>query len=401
MRKKIIDIIDRINCNSMIYIFGAGWVGRLILRILRNNGDFKICFLDNNKNLVNTFIDDIEVYNPERLKYIDKNNFIILIATFDHGKDLIDQLKNYGFIENQNFYNLLEPLKNQMIKGLINYKKSNIYILGDSVMNIISCDDNDIRTLYNMIKCKIRYKTGMSVNGFYFPACHLGIYYIVLHYLKCFNKLPKIIILPINMGNFSSYWDINPKCENVDVFNEIYNYIKENNYTINNLYQLNIHTCYEDFLSHEEEYNNGVLIKNEVFENWWNCNTKSKSEYMERYKYISTWLYNYKLNLNNRKVVILKEILNFCSNNSVKVIAYITPINYEHCVKYVGNNFNNFYKMNVKTIKGLFKDYNNTSFADFSYDIKSIDFVHPNDTVHLNENGREILSNNIYSLLNK
>ncbi len=73
IKKQIFDIdITSVSMQEIkergLIIFGAGEAGKLTLNTLLSVGLKPVCFVDNNKNLENTFINDIPVYHFSWLK---------------------------------------------------------------------------------------------------------------------------------------------------------------------------------------------------------------------------------------------------------------------------------------------------------------------------------------------
>ncbi|MDD6794960.1 MAG: hypothetical protein PUE01_06085 [Clostridiaceae bacterium] len=379
--------------NDKVFIFGAGWVGKLVENFIREDFKGEITFLDNNKALWNK--NKGKVNNPDILKNISIEETRIIVASFDNTEEISNQLKGYGLEENIHFFIPLRQLKDIAIEKLKDTEKKNLLIMGDSVMSIISHEDQDIRTLYKMIEDNV---TDESVNGFYFPACHLGIHYLVTEYLVRNNKAPKKIILPINMASFSSYWDINPKCENVQAYNSILKLFKDKGHDVVDTYNMYVETTRENFLSYEGEYYGNGILKNNILDYWFNMRPENEDEEVNKYKYICIWLYNYILDIDCRKVRVLRKLINLCKENNIELYPYITPINYELCEKFIGGCFEGFYKKNVEIICHIFSE-NNIDVYDMSFLVDNSGFVNDKDTVHLNEKGRKILADKVAKVI--
>ena len=87
----------------------------------------------------------------------------------------------------------------------------------------------------------------------------------------------------------------------------------------------------------------------------------------------------------------------------VAVVAYVTPINWQAGVKYVGNDFIEMIKMNINVVSDTVFSYygkDNIKFADLSMILDSSSFFsEDNATEHLNQEGREILSSRIENII--
>ena len=96
IKKQIFDIdITSVSMQEIkergLIIFGAGEAGKLTLNTLLSVGLKPVCFVDNNKNLENTFINDIPVYHFSWLKREREREFILLANSY--APDILKQCK--------------------------------------------------------------------------------------------------------------------------------------------------------------------------------------------------------------------------------------------------------------------------------------------------------------------
>ena len=96
-------LFDAINIkkSSLIYIFGAGLLGRVTCKKLQKNNVNINAFLDNNKYFHNQKCLDIKIIKPTDLNQFDKNklkNLLIIISEENIilVKKILNQLRAYG-----------------------------------------------------------------------------------------------------------------------------------------------------------------------------------------------------------------------------------------------------------------------------------------------------------------
>lgn len=405
--ENIINIFEKIE-NKEIFIFGTGKGGKIASDTLRKLKIDSIKFLDNNMQMWGQNVNNVVVHSPKELLNKNKNNILILIACQAY-KEISKQLISYGFEEDVQFYTLLSENSNKhinsevVISSLLNLVKNDktldIQIFGDSVMSFISRNDLDKTTLYGMIKNNLDRK--YNINGTHYEAFHLGIYYIVLHMLIYLKKIPSLIVLPINMHSFSPHWDIKPLHEYSEIFNDIKSYLHENGYELVKSFNLNKSTQYDDYLNYSSIYSNGIEKKNEWFCSWLYYNPRNDEEKFARYRNVYMWYLNYKLDTQHRKILVLREIIELCIKYKIKLISYITPVNYMQCRNYIGDTFVNSYSNNTNIIRELFDKYKDVNIGciDYSMLFESEYFIHPHDIEHLNEHGRKKLANKVSNLI--
>lgn len=399
IKKQIIDIIKVKKCKELnIYVFGLSYLGKLVVEILKEINQREVKILDNNENLWNTTFNNILIYNPNVLLENKSSGMLIFITINDeYSLQVAQQLVKYGFGEKEDFYILssyVEP--KTMISELITQERKDIFVLGDSVMNMVAHSDTDMTILCDMIRNQL--KLQYSFGEFHFRACHLGIFYIVLEYLVNCKKIPSLILLEINMSNFSPYYY---KYQNTKVFNKIYKYLQENNNFNEDTYGFEKEVFESEYMNHINLYREKLYIKNNFFDYWFKYEAKTAEDINKRYSYLGTWIYNYKLENSNRNILVLEKIVEICIRNKIKLVAYITPINYKQYEKYVGKNFLKYYDINTRMIENIFIRHLNQSiyYFDYSYFLSPKSFIHKNDTVHLNEYGRKKFSAEIAKVI--
>ena len=89
-----------------------------------------------------------------------------------------------------------------------NESAADILYFGDSVLQRISRDDKDIKTLSEMVARRLEpvYKTCILAHSAYTPRIFLALSQV----FKIMRNCPKLVILPINIRAFSPQWDCRP-----------------------------------------------------------------------------------------------------------------------------------------------------------------------------------------------
>lgn len=410
----VIDLLPSIE-NKKVYIFGTGKGGKIVASVLNSLNIRDYLFVDNNRNLWGTKLLGTEVFEPSKLLLESKENIIVLVAS-SYFNEIANQLVGYSFKREVNFFSMLkikEKEKENKISvdafsffertvRLCNHESlPDVMIFGDSVMTTISYEDKDTTNLYEMINEKVL--TPYVTDGIYYPGFHIGVFYCILHTFNYFEKFPSVIVLPINMRNFSPEWDCNPDFEYSSLVNQFNLYLDAVNYDLGPLFKTDKGTPYDSFLSYTTEYGNNLVEQNSKFVAWVNREVKNNEEFYERYKFIYMWHYMFKLTNENRKLQLLQKMIRLFKCTNVKIITYITPINYKSAEKYGGSAVLKAYERNVALVKECFnaEKASNIFFDDYSFIFTPENFAHKNETTeHLNESGRIVLSQIIGDKIN-
>lgn len=116
-------IEELINTDKTIVFFGTGKFSARLCNLFKLLG-IKIAYcLDNNKFVWNLLFFGIKTYNPAVLEDEHKHNTIVIVASSFY-EDISNQLMEFGFVENKNFFNGDEIMHNAYayIENSINAK---------------------------------------------------------------------------------------------------------------------------------------------------------------------------------------------------------------------------------------------------------------------------------------
>lgn len=79
-----------------IYLFGAKYLGEVLLSNFQNAGYKVKGFVDNNKNLHGTTLNNLKIYSPQEL-VSEKDTAVIIIASVNYNNEIFEQLNSMGF----------------------------------------------------------------------------------------------------------------------------------------------------------------------------------------------------------------------------------------------------------------------------------------------------------------
>ena len=97
-----------------VVIFGCTLYAHEIIKALIFNHIDVYCFVDNDKTKVGSICNGREIKSPDILKEEDQDKTVIVIASPTYGREMVAQVRNYGYQENRIWHikNLGEVIEN-------------------------------------------------------------------------------------------------------------------------------------------------------------------------------------------------------------------------------------------------------------------------------------------------
>jgi len=279
---------------------------------------------------------------------------------------------------------------------------ADIFLFGSSVEEYADSKDKDKRSISKMINSLSNEYHVDNISG---NAYQMDMFLELSKYIVKKLSHPKLIIVPINMRTFSPEWDKRPE----------YQFEKEkkilNGFTfpefVEYAYRKQIPCLFSKFnpITQKDFENTFVFdgkrkvgkVKDFLIER---KNIKDMSKYI---KDGFVFHYMYRLEKEHRKLKSMIELSRILSASHIKVLFYITPVDYSKGEMYFPGRFIKRLKDNIDLINSILIDEGN-QVLDLSLSLNSIFFSYearPNE--HLNEKGRMYvatkLNENILKLL--
>lgn len=271
------------------------------------------------------------------------------------------------------------------------YSRDKIQIIyfGDSVIKYDGPDDKDKSSVVEMLsKINPAYTIGDISNG----GNWLKIDWELFKYiLKSINR-PEAVILPINLHSFS----VGNRGPAFQFEKEIF-YLKTP-LLVTYFYKpiaifraININTVtYSDYAKLPVYYGKEKIGVAEDFDN---PSIYSPTTENIRKLYVFTFMQN--LDKNHPYLKFLENIIDSADKAGIKLYIYLTPINFEEGVKYVGPDFIKQAAANAKTVCSFVKE-KNLPCLNLAFSLNSGYFaspIYPNE--HVNEKGRKFIAEQI------
>lgn len=280
--------------------------------------------------------------------------------------------------------------------------KSGIQIIyfGDSVSEFISTKDLNKRTIPQLIQQNLPgVRIGTVIQGGY----NMNVF---LNYSKLIaksSKPPKIVIIPINFRTFSPIWYKNPPF----LFTKEVLFLNFDGLPVDIVYKPLVFFKIIDLLERQQlkEFNNSKIynvdnVVGKLADFTKDDYGKSADEKM-RNKIIVNYMF--KLSQEHKLINSMQNLSQLLNTKNVKVVFYITPVDYKTAEQYWGSSFKNNLEENVKFLKKIAKE-NNADLLDLSQDLDTTNFGWQEETYineHLNEKGRIFVAEAVTNFIGK
>ena len=275
-----------------------------------------------------------------------------------------------------------------------------VLYLGDSVIERVANQDKDKRTLGKIVSDEL--SSHLPTGVISFSAYHMSIYCGLLSTLDATKHQPKIIILPINIRSFSPQWDFQPRWQYEEEQSVLKKYRQSGTRVIGRIYRdqyLVPEYLQYKFRNTRVDYPMSDLNTIGQFLDVISCESEDEKERINRKQQIFIFNYGHPLSKKHRKIFKLTEILNLLLDWKLKVVTYLTPINFDAGVRYVGPEFREQILKNVQVINDVILPYQkngNLRYFDWCTSFPSKMFFYDDlATEHLNQEGRLHLAKKI------
>lgn len=282
-------------------------------------------------------------------------------------------------------------------------KVPDVLYVGDSVLERISNHDLIKKTLKEMVEEALGVGTGFSAvsKSAYNPA----VYYHIALALTKMRYLPKILVVPINMRSFSPQWDANPDWQFDEEINALKSFAGSRSKVLPQL-------SYKRKLSIKRFLYEWTLTRysftelKQVKEFKQVISRKSDDPEWMKYRLMQIFIFHYlyRLKPNHKKIQYLVKLVRLCNDAGIRILFYLTPINYQTAIQYVGNDFDRVFKRNINAVMAaisvtsqvdgvIIKNYIDLLSPEF--------FFHTKDpTEHLCDDGRHLLAQELAITIN-
>ncbi len=274
-----------------------------------------------------------------------------------------------------------------------------IVYFGDSVVERVAREDQDQRTLGEMVRAGLEersLRTLVISHSAYNP-------YVYYHLCEVFEQLPRtpqVVLFPVNMRCFSPQWDLNPAWQFEQEVAILKAYRKHPEKGVPYLHPHEPSSEeYEQFDALAVNYPASALDRVGYFRLLIQSRPVTSYQKSLRTREIFVFHYMHPLEPKHRKLQYIERSLRLLLDQGILPVLYVTPINYQAGLRYVGESFVEVVAENVDILFHLLKPYvddGSIMYLDYSRLLDSEYFFHRDlATEHLNERGRRVLADHL------
>lgn len=261
-----------------------------------------------------------------------------------------------------------------------------VLYFGDSVVERVSRDDVDKRTLGEMVTERRGRERWLAVAH---SAYHPGIYLALLRALQRMRHRPSLLIVPINLRCFSPQWDLRPAYQFADELRALEHYVNEGVLPGPITPVVETAEALAAYDAHRVTYPSSPHDRIGIFRAIVERKAETEQDRVARLEQIFKFHYTHPLHRDHRRLVQLRELVDLALSMKIEVFTYLTPINHEAGVRYAGTSFRTECDTSVGTIRDTLGD----RLVDWTRLLPATAFVQPDiANEHLNAGGRIALA---------
>jgi hypothetical protein len=245
------------------------------------------------------------------------------------------------------------PKFNKMLAAAVKNDMDIAYMADSTTFHVLAEDDNQANTV-EMLQ---RYYPDISISAFLHPAFDLNMYEHILDYIIRHTSC-EVVIMPVNLRSFSSYWDRNPMYE---FRNEKIVMRYGDKGWFRTFYKpLAVFKAFQP-QKKEHHYKNAKVYRGQEvvgrirdFDLAYATTEDKKDFFAEKFMVF----YMYPLSEEHRKIQALAAIKRKAQQHGVKILFYITPIDYQKGEEYAGPDFGTQVEANVQFLLRFARQHN-------------------------------------------
>jgi hypothetical protein len=284
-----------------------------------------------------------------------------------------------------------------LVKSFDSNAPPDVLYVGDSVVERVSRDDTDQRTLAEMVGDRLRgQKTlvGVSHSAFH-PRMHHALFACLLR----LRSRPETVILPINVRAFSPQWDLDPAFQFKAELDVLQRFAAGQLRVVPSVAPTTPSAAeYEEFDRIPLTYANCPLTTVGQFRRVIHDKPHTAEAQASRDMQIFNFFYMTPFTREHRCFVALTNAVRLLKKAGIRVVSYVTPLNFQSAEAAVGASFETVISEKVGILSELGKETDH--FVDWSRALDQTNFFHRKfHTEHLNQRGRAWLSESVARLV--
>lgn len=358
---------DRLH-NQQLIVWGAGIRGTMFSILLKECGFHNIKFVDNNPEKHGGFIDEFPILSPADLERTRGHQKHLILVSPENSQKIQLDLENKGYQKDKDYFVIESGQYLAYVEEFLRPYGRETLIMGDCEFSTISLNEEDHSTLREKIYQRL------GKNNTKILAMHgigLRAQYNIFHAQILSGMKPKRLIIMVNFEMLTGIQHLLPRSQHVELFRMLR----------------------DVQLMHSAEFGEYVQIAESRSQNlqmeFFTApeDTQPVTEAKARNYFRLNYLYN--LDSRTEGLEYLKKFFKLAREESISVLPFIPPVNYEFARKLFGETFDMKYGENVKKVREIVESAG-LCLLDLSYTLDAFLFSTPTTVTETsNSQGRE------------
>lgn len=339
--------------SKQIVIFGSGIRGTSFSIQLSRMGYGGFIFTDNNQSKVGGVINGFPIISYEEIK--KSCGQVVIIISVEGGFTIAEQLREDGFVENEDFFYIENNLYENYVRVFNDKMPCKTLIMGDCGLTDLSLTDTDFENVGEKLQRELGQDTTKVLA---IHAMGMRAYYNVAQaHIRHVNK-PDNIILMTNLETFTGKQNLLPRSQHAPLMRQLAEALEFKDGELTRYAELTQErfSNYEmDYFTSSDEAMNGMSME-------------------KNNKIVIKLNYMYRMNPENECVVYLRKFMAVCSENGIRLLLFIPPVNYQYATSLWGDKFTIRYEGNTDFLKKVAAE-GSVPLLDLSYLLPSTQFA--------------------------
>jgi lysophospholipase L1-like esterase len=260
--------------------------------------------------------------------------------------------------------------------------------LGDSVVERVSRDDQDTRTLARMVEDDLR--GDVIVRSLTHSALHAHVYAALARAIATMDARPRLFVVPVNLRSFSPQWALSPDWQFAEELAALREHIRGRGGAADFRWPAPLTAA--QFEAARVQYVGSNLATVGQFREIIRSQPADEAGIRARRQAIFTFHYMAELEAGDTRLRALAALAEAAEAMGARALLYVTPVNAEAGAELLGEEFLAVQRANVATIRQALSaalERGAVHLLDYSEAMSAAGFFHRYEpTEHLNQDGR-------------
>lgn len=361
-----------------LILWGAGIRGTMFSILLKERGFHNIKFVDSNPEKHGGFIDEFPILSPEDLEHMREHQEYLVLISPENSQGIQTYLTDKGYQKDTDYFVIESGQYPVYVEEFLRPYDRGTLIMGDCEFSTMSLNEEDHSTLREKLyqrlgkgRTKILAMHGIGLRAQYniFRAQILA------------GMKPERLVIMVNFEMLTGIQHLLPRSQHAELLRMLRDV------------QANPTEEFKEYVRVAEERSQNLQM--EFFTS--PEETQPVTEAKARNYFRLNYLYN--LNVKTEGLEYLNRFFELARAESISILPFIPPVNYEFARKLFGGTFDARYGENVKRVCKIVESAG-LRLLDLSYTLSASLFSTPTTVTETsNSQGREKVADMLYAAI--